>query len=84
MKYLIGYLTENAVKERDRDIAIAQGCHGDITEYWFTMLKHPERSEWGMAIPDDQEDKITAEEVDILKTKEYMDNDGWFPDPFAS
>jgi hypothetical protein len=81
MKYLIGLSPEEAAKTRDRAIAIMQGCSGLITEYWFQIIKHPEREEWGMTIPEGEEDKLTTEEISTLKTEEYMDEDGWFPEP---
>lgn len=82
MKYLIGYFQESVPLARSEEIACDQGCHGEITLYWFGVFQKYDAEEWGMAIPEDQEDKITQEEIDSLKTWEYLDdNDWWSPPP---
>jgi len=79
MKYLIGLSPEEVAKTRTRIAAEAKGCTGNVTTYWFAVIKHETRDEWGLCIPEGQEDLLTPEEIAVLKTWEYLDEDGWWP-----
>jgi len=81
MKYLIGFFIEGDAEMRSRVIAQEQGCFGDITEYWYGVYKHYARAEWALVIPQGEENKLTQEEQDDLKTQQECDDDGWFPPP---
>jgi len=80
MKYLVGFETENEAKQRSEEIAIVEGCVGEVSKYWFGIIKHKDRDEWAMCIPEGEEDKITQNEQDLLKEHSELDLDGWFPE----
>jgi hypothetical protein len=79
MKYLI-FDTEDKANTRNQQIAIEQGAgdnQGDITQYWFAMIKHQENDLWCLCIPEDDLNKITEEEKSNLKDYNYLENNGW-------
>ena len=79
--YLVGYSTEIAAKNRSHEAAIQMGCNpDDVTQYWFPVLKHPNRDEWAMLIHDNVE-LLTIEEQALLVTEEIVRADGWFDMP---
>ena len=80
MEFLVGYSTLASAQNRSNEIAITQGCTGDITAYWFGWIKHPDRAEWGLVIPEEYESLLTAEEQALLESYATLDADGWFPD----
>lgn len=81
MKYLTGFTTESSAKDYSKAIAENQGCHGDITEYWFEVIKHKDRNEWAFVVPEGEENKLTTEEQARLQTFAELAADGWFPNP---
>lgn len=67
MLYLI-FPTEQAAKDRSEQIAIAQGCTGNVTEYWFGWTTN--ETYWALMIPEDETDKLTQAEIDSLITEQ--------------
>lgn len=79
MMYLI-FPTEQAAMDRSEQIAIAQGCTGDVTKYWFAwIVSYTNAPESAMMVPEDETDKLTPIEVTELKDQAYMEANGWFP-----
>ena len=74
MQYLI-YNTIEQATARTRQIAIEQGCSG-VTIYWFSMIEKGIQA--ALEIPDGEEDKLTEQEIESLKSEEYMIENGWF------
>lgn len=73
MKYLI-FNTENELNTRNEQIALFQGCTGDVTQYWFGVIKHPDQDLWALCV--DNESLLSEQEQSQLKTEEQMT--GWF------
>ena len=79
MMYLI-FPTEQAAMDRSEQIAIAQGCTGDVTKYWFAwIVSYTNAPETALIVPDDEADKLTPAEITELKNQAYMEMIGWFP-----
>lgn len=74
MKYLI-YDTKQEAIDRTRQIAIKQGCSG-VTTQWFGVIEKDEQG--ALQIPEDEFDKLTEQEIQSLKSEEYMKENGWF------
>lgn len=79
MLYLI-FPTEQAAKDRSEQIAVMNGCSGDVTTYWFGwVVSYTSAPETALMVPDDQTDELTPTEVTELKDQAYMESNGWFP-----
>jgi hypothetical protein len=79
-KYLPGYATEEQVKARSNEIAIAQGYSHEY--YYFGWIKKPFANEWAMVIvPPQDEAFLTESERGQIVSRLIMENDGWFPEP---
>lgn len=79
MLYLI-FPTEQAAMDRSEQIAIINGCTGDVTKYWFGwIVSYTNAPETALMVPDNQTDELTPTEVTELKDQAYMEANGWFP-----
>lgn len=78
MQYLIKFDSEEAAKEKNIEIARNNGCDGNLTNEFSTIIKHPLRDEWAIQVPEAFASCLTAEEQVSLITEEVLDNDGWF------
>lgn len=81
MKYLI-YNTKIDAENRTKEIAISQGCDqnpSDITTKWFAVIENATNiPQSALVVPEDEEDKLTQQEIDSLKDEQYMIDNGWF------
>lgn len=79
MMYLI-FPTEQAAMDRSEQIAIMNGCTGDVTKYWFGwVVSYTNAPETALMVSEDQTDELTPTEVTELKNQAYMEANGWFP-----
>lgn len=79
MFYLV-FSTEQAAKDRSEQIAVMNGCSGDVTTYWFGwIVSYTNAPESALMVPEDETDKLTPIEVTELKDQAYMEANGWFP-----
>ena len=78
MLYLI-FASEQEAIDASQQIAVEQGCTGDVTSYWFSWIQHPTNGEGALQVPEDQTSVLTEEEIAILKDQQFMDDNGWFP-----
>jgi hypothetical protein len=80
MRYLI-YSSKYSAESRTRQIAERLGCGDDIydaTQNWFGIIEHPTLPFYALCVPFGEEDKITKQQVNQLKTYEFMLQNGWF------
>lgn len=79
MMYLI-FPTEQDAMNRSEQIAILNGCVGNLTKYWFGwIVSYTNAPETALTVPDDQIDELTPTEITELKDQAYMEANGWFP-----
>lgn len=76
--YYLIFPTEQEALDRSEQIAIGQGCTGDITKYWFGTIVNPSTQQGAMVVPEEEESLLTPQEVDSLKDEQYMVANGWF------
>ena len=67
MLYLI-FPTEQAAKDRSDEIARSLGCQQGSTDYWFGWVTNG--TDWALMIPEDETDKLTPAEIDLLLTEQ--------------
>lgn len=80
MRYLI-YNSKSSAQSKTKEIADLLGCGkqtNDITKNWFGIVEHPSLPFYALCIPHGEEDKITKQQVNQLKTYEFMIANGWF------
>lgn len=83
MKYLT-YANRSDAQNRSAEIATAMGCgrgFGDITKYWFLAIEHPTTKAGALAVPSDEETKLTTPEKATLTDESTMKTAGWMPPP---
>jgi hypothetical protein len=78
MLYLI-FASEQDAIDASSQIAVEQGCTGDVTSYWFSWINHPTNGESALQVPEDQTSVLTEGEIASLQDQQYMDDNGWFP-----
>jgi hypothetical protein len=83
MKYLI-FNTKASAITRTKEIATNLGCGdgaGDMTNEWFAVIEHPANlPQAALCIPSGEEDKLTTQQINQLKSYDFMKQQGWFPD----
>ena len=80
MQYLI-YTTKASAISRSKQIAASLGCgdaDGDMTKEWFGIIEHLTQA--ALCIPEGEESKLTTQQINQLKTYDFMKQQGWFPD----
>jgi hypothetical protein len=80
MLYLI-FASEQDAIDASSQIAVEQGCTGDVTSYWFSWINHPTNGESALQVPEDQTSVLTEGEIALLKDQQFMDDNGWFAAP---
>lgn len=83
MKYLT-FAEKADARSRTGTIATELGCGQqpeDITKYWFVLIEHPTPTDSALCIPEGEEDKLTADERLLLKSRSLMEAEGWFSEP---
>lgn len=78
MKFLTGFFSLEDAEQRSADIAKKNGCKGDISKFWFQVIKHKDDKEYALVIPDGEEMQLDKEEISALKDLDYMEKDNWF------
>lgn len=82
MQYLI-YTTKASAISHTKQIAVSLGCGdgaGDITKEWFGVIEHPANlPQAALCIPEGEEGQLTTQQINQLKSYEFMKQQGWFP-----
>lgn len=82
MNYLI-YNTKALSKSKSMEVATSLGCKknpDDITTEWFRTIEHPTLPFAALCIPNNQQNLLTNQEINRLKSREFMIQQGWFPE----
>jgi hypothetical protein len=79
-RYLI-FPTMDAALARSNAQALAKGCDGVTTKYWWGQIEHPTNGQAALVIGDAPygTDGLTDAEVSVLKTQDQLNAAGWFP-----
>jgi hypothetical protein len=78
MLYLI-FASEQDAIDASSQIAVEQGCTGDVTSYWFSWINHPTNGESALQVTETS--VLTEGEIALLKDQQFMDDNGWFAPP---
>jgi hypothetical protein len=78
MLYLI-FASEQDAIDASSQIAVEQGCTGDVTSYWFSWINHPTNGESALQVTETS--VLTEGEIASLQDQQFMDDNGWFAAP---